>query len=272
LQDENIERALGMRSITMGAPPAGVTAYSALALLNENSTLQLDPIAADFRLVLNEVSWDTMECMRNWPPDKTMLISGPEDQLEVYEWSAQKMPDAYIVRAPRGGALPRTQAAELQLIDDIWAASGGRLPLEWLVESKRSGQAQPLPPNIGDEQLHRAELENITMAMTLTSVPVAEYDDDMKHVQSHRAFMTPLQALADQGAPTAIMQIQAFTQHLQEHEQAAASKKGVTPGGPDVTAGPGLPPQNMPVPPEQGGGVGATPSIPSINTPPIAGP
>lgn len=265
LQEENIERALGMRAITQGAPPAGITAYSALALLNENATLQLDPVAAEFRLVLNEVSWDTMEAMRNWPPGKTMLIAGPEDQLEAFEWEGRQIPEAYIVRQPRGGALPRTQAAELQLIDDIWAASGGKLPLEWLVESKRAGQAQPLPPSLGDEQLHRAELENITMAMTFESVPVAEYDDDIKHVQAHRAFMTPLQAMADQGDPSAMLQIQAFNTHLQEHEESSAKKNGVAPQGPDQVGSP-LPPQMQPTGAQE---IGATPPIPGIGTPPI---
>jgi len=120
LQDENAERALGMGRTSLGQAPTGVSAYSAMALLTENDALKLDPIAQGFRLQMVELSWDTMEAMRNWPSDKKMLIAGPDNQLRAVVWSQNEVPMEYLVKQPRGGSLPRSQAAELQKVNDIW--------------------------------------------------------------------------------------------------------------------------------------------------------
>src|SRR5207244_1440455 len=137
--------AIIMSSITIGQPPQGVSAYSAMALLSENDSLKLDPIAQDLRLGFIELSWDTMESMRNWPKEKQMEISGPDGSLRAFLFSSNTIPERYIVNAPRQGALPRSQAAELQKINDIWnaaAAIGQPLPLDWYVVSLDAGKAQ----------------------------------------------------------------------------------------------------------------------------------
>ena len=244
LQQELLENALGLRPVTMGAPPQGVTAYSALALMTENDSLKLDPIAQDFRLGMVEVSWDCMEAMRNWPKGKKLLIAGPESTLEEFIWDSNMIPYRYLVRPPRGGALPRTQAAELQKINDLWNASGGlngRLGFEWYAESMEQGKAQEIPPSLSDSQLHRAELENIVIVSTGQPTPVAEYDDDAKHVEVHRSFQTNLQTAADMGDENAMTLVQAFEAHIQEHEQNATNKRGV-----------GSMPQDVTTPPQQG--------------------
>lgn len=263
LQKENVAEALGLSPVSFGQPPQGVTAYSALALLNENNALQFDPASQDFRMEMVEVCWDTMEAMRNWPPNKQVLIAGPANTLQSFQFNSNMIPPEYLVRPPRGGSLPRSQAAELQKIMDIWAASAGRLPLEWLVDSLNAGKAQDLPPSLGDAHAHKAELENIAMLSSLSSPPVAEYDDDVKHVEIHRAFQVPLQTQADQGDEKAMLQVQVLQQHIEEHEASAkleASNVGLPP-----TTGAGLPPQNLPTP---GVSPGAQ-ATPPLNIPPI---
>lgn len=266
LQEENVQAALGITSVSLGQAPPGVTAYSALALLNENNAMQLDPIAQELRLEMVELSWDTMEAMRNWPIDKQMLIAGPEGDLQVFLFNSNQIPNRYVVRPPRGGALPRSQAAELQKINDIWQASGGRLPLQWYVDSLDAGSPQDIPPSPGDEQLHKAELENIAMATSLAPAPVSEADDDAKHAESHRAFQTKIRILADLGDAKAMAQVEVFETHLKEHEMSAANKASNVSAPPDMGMPPGmgtrLPPQNLPQ-----GGQTAVPSVQSPQVP-----
>lgn len=262
MQEENAEQAMGLRSITLGQPPQGVSAYSAMALLTENDALKLDAVAQAFNQEFKELCWDTVESMRNWPMDKEIMMAGPEDRLQAMVFSGSDIPEKYLVRMPRVGSLPRSQAAELQKITDLWTASGGKLPFEWYYNSLNAGKAQPLPPNLGDVQLHKAELENILLVQTGADIPPSDTDDHVKHVEVHRAFQTPMKTLATMGDEVAVKQHDALERHIQAHLEVA--QKAATMGAP--TAGPGLPPQNMPQP----GGLPDVPSpapAPTIPTP-----
>lgn len=225
LQVESVERALGIRGVSMGQAPQGVAAYSAMALLSENDALKLDPIAQDFAVVMDELCWDTMEQMRNWPADKKMEILGPDGRLETFLFNAANIPERYIVKRPHGGALPRSQAAEIQKINDIWTASQGRLPLTWYVDSLNAGKPMNIPPSIGDSDAHKAELENVIIQNTMQAPPVAPYDDDLKHVEIHRTAQMEAQSRLDLGDFSAQPEVDAFEQHIQEHEASAAANQ-----------------------------------------------
>ncbi len=263
LQEENAERALGMRSITLGQPPAGVTAYSAMALLNENNSLQLDPISQEFRLSVIELAWDTMEAMRNWPPNKNIMLAGPEGTLQSFLFNSNQIPNRYLVHPPRGGALPRSQAAELQKVNDIWQASKGTptaLPLSWYIESLNQGKAQDLPPSLGDQQAHKAELENIAMVGSMQPAPVADYDDHAKHVEICRAFQVPIKAMADLGDEDAADKVQVLESHIREHLSAASAGAGGQTQPVDTI---GMPQQGI-RPPVQPGGLPNVPEAPAL--------
>jgi len=261
LQVEAAERALGIRGVTMGQAPQGVSAYSAMALLTENDSLKLDPVSQQLRIGLMDVSWDTMEAMRNWPADKTILIAGPNDNLQQFFYQANQVPYRYLVKQPRGGSMPRTQASEIQKINDIWLAAKGQLPLSWYVESLNAGKPQELPPSAADADAHKAELENILMAETLQVPPVAPYDNDEKHVETHTAQQIQYQVMADQGDEHAQMVVEVIEAHKKEHEANAASKKQSAPMQPQ--AGPD---QQVfsPAPPQPGGAN----VVPAPGTPP----
>jgi len=266
LQEENAERALGMRPISLGAPPPGVSAYSAMALLSENDAMKLDPIAQETRLEFVELCFDTMEAMRNWKPDKQIMIAGPEGQLQAHLFNANVIPPKYMVRPPRGGALPRSQAAELQKINDIWQASRNTptpLSLEWYIESLNSGKAQDLPPSLGDQQAHKAELENIAMVSSLVPAPVAEYDDDPRHVEIHRAFQVPLRALADLGDESAAQKVEVLETHIREHLGSAEAEAGNIRPPEEMMPTTGNPQQGF-RPPANTEGIPDAPSLPSI--------
>lgn len=248
LQVESAERALGIRGVSMGQAPQGVSAYSAMALLSENDSLKLDPIGQDFGLVMDELCWDTMEQMRNWPHEKRMDILGPHGKLESFLFKSADIPERYLVKRPHGGSLPRSQAAEIQKINDIWAASAGKLPLTWYVDSLNAGKPMDIPPSIGDSDSHKAELENIIILRTGQAPPVAPYDDDAKHVEIHRPAQMEAQARLDAGDLSAQAEVDAFESHILEHEQSAAQNQV-----PALTPPPAMPAAPGPEVPSPGG-------------------
>lgn len=255
MQVESAERALGIRGVSMGSAPQGVAAYSAMALLTENDALKLDPVAQDFGATMEELCWDTLEQMRNWPKNKRMDILGPTGHLETFFFDSNKVPERYLVKRPAGGALPRSQAAEIQKINDIWGASQGRLPLTWYIDSLNAGKPLDIPPSLADSDLHKAELENVLILNTGQAPPVAPYDDDARHVEAHREAQMQAQAQLDAGDESMQAIVDAFEQHVLEHEasaranQAPAAPVAMMP--PPASPGQGLPqPGGAPIAPD----------------------
>lgn len=233
MQVEAAERALGIRGVSMGTAPPGVSAYSAMALLTENDSLKLDIVGRDFGQSMDQLCWDTMELMRYWEDDKRMMILGPHGRLEEFLFQSSKIPPQYLVRRAEGGSLPRSQAAEIQKINDIWGASAGQLPLSWYIDSLNAGKPQPIPPSLQDTDKHKAHLENTIILSTGMAPPVAPYDDDAVHVEIHRAEQMESQARYDAGDLDALDEVDAFEAHIQEHEQSAIQN------GPALSAGGG---------------------------------
>ncbi len=251
LQDANIEKALGIRGVSLGENPSGVDTYSQLVLLRENDADKIDPIAAEIKLGIAELTYDSIEAMRNWPPDKMLMIAGEDDTLEVFTFGNVKLPAEYMVKPAKGGTQLRSQGAELQKITDIWnAAMAVRqpLPLSWYVESLEAGKAQEIPDTMGDEQRHKAALENLALAAG-QDVPVAEYDDHAVHAEEHTEEQLEWQQLAVQGHPNAEAIVQAFQRHKESHLEQAQANAATAPPPPQ----PGLP--AAPVAPNPGGAV-----------------
>jgi hypothetical protein len=263
LQDENIEKAVGLHQVSMGSAPPGVFPYSYIALLAEQDAQKLGPIADDLRLNTADLSRDTLEAMRQWGPQKEMLVADPDDpesRLRATVFNAARIPVGYKVTPAKKGALPRSQGAELQKINDLWTAAvtikvADRKWLQWYDESLDAGKAQDLPLDPTSEQQHKAALENIVMERAGQPVPVADYDDPQVHVPEHRQAESMLEQSVMEGDQTAMGPLQAVRQHVLMHEQQASQnaltvgqgpQPGMPPGGPQ---GPPGAPQGGPPPP-----------------------
>jgi hypothetical protein len=181
-----------------------------------------------------------------------------------------------MVKPAKGGTLPRSQAAEIQKIADLWnaaAVSGavGRNPAAWLRWYKQSldaGKAQDLPEmDLSDEQRHKAALENVVMVRTGQVLPVAPFDDAVVHDEEHREIelrLSEAAALGDEHAVQVLPIIQQHRElHVQQAQQNAAQNAPLQqqqqgqpqqPGEPGAGPGGAVPPQFMnqaqaPIPP-----------------------
>jgi hypothetical protein len=274
LQDENVEKALGVRGISLGSPPQGVSAYSAMALLNENDSLKLDPISQSLRLEMVEVCWDTMESMRNWPRAKKILVAGSEDKLKEYLFESSKIPYSYLVTQQKGGSLPRTQASELQKVNDIWNASlatKAPLPLNWYVDSLEAGKPLPVPEDQADQDEHLAELENFMMISTGENPPVTKWQNHTIHVKAHTADLEKFMLAAAEGDTASEVIAEVLQRHIADHEaaeEAVAASQAVP--GPTQAMAPGNPPLTSPQTDQAPPGAPQAPSAPTA-PPPLAG-
>jgi hypothetical protein len=206
--DEDIQKALGINEIGLGNAPAGVSAYSAMALISENDAQKLNPIAQRFKLAVADLGRDTFEAMRNWPDGKQMLIAGDDDTLDAVTFERAMLPASFYVRPAKGGTLPRSQASEIQKIADLWnaatvagvVAQAPQAWIEWYKTSLDEGTSDELPRmDQTNEQRHKAALENIVMHREGQPVPVAPYDDPAVHIPEHDDMLMNLQMAVEEG-------------------------------------------------------------------------
>jgi hypothetical protein len=233
---DDAEHASGVRSPALGENPTNVNTYSQLALLREADQVKREPTLNDRKASIRQLVEDSVYDIRlYWGHDKQIMLAGDDDQVQAYEFNATKIPPFFIVRPAKGTAKPRSQAAELKKIEDIWTASLNAqqpLPVEWLKSSLEAGQALDLPDKPADDQLEKAQRENHRLLQGEQLEP-AYYDPPEVHIPIHRG----AQIQADQSGDVAATQ--RIEEHIKLHEQMAQQNSqqitqtiGSVPGAP----------------------------------------
>jgi hypothetical protein len=262
---EDIEHATGIRGPRLGENPGNVNTYSQLALLSENERTKRQPILRSRQRSIQRLVEDSIYDMRTyWGPNKQILLAGDDDQAQAEIFNAAKIPTFFVVKVATGASKPRTQAAELKLVEDVWAASiaaAQPIPLSWLKGSLEAGQALELPTGQTDPHIQKAEIENHLMRQGFggagVDVPVDYFDPPLVHIPSHRNAQIQAQLSGDQ------MTFERQERHIQLHLQAAqanaAQVAALQPAPPQLPGGPpGQPAPPSPGPPPPGGPPGPT--------------
>ena len=239
----DLEKALGMRDISLGAHPQGVSAYAALALMGENDQTKMDPIVQGFKLSVRRIVENTLwDVRRYWPPDKQIALAGNDGLLDAVTFNASKLPDFFQVEIAKGASKPRSQGAQIQMIYDLFqqgAATGQPLTIDWLYESLQAGKPQPLPDEPMNVHRKKAEVENQEM-MAGQQIGVAYYDPPEVHIPIHRDQQVQAELTGN------LQSAQLIEAHIRMHLQAQAmvaqeQAQAASPTGP-LPPGPGQPP------------------------------
>jgi hypothetical protein len=190
----DLEHATGIRGPRLGENPTNVTTYAQLALLNENDQVKRQTILRQHKQSIAELVEASVYDIRTyWGKNRTISFVGDEERASAFTFDSQRVPAFFIVKVAKGAAKPRSQAAELKKIEDIWAAAltAGATVLnphdwvDWLKESLEQGQALDLPEGGTDKDVDKAQLENALM-IAGRDLPVQYYDPAEVHIPVHR--------------------------------------------------------------------------------------
>jgi hypothetical protein len=247
---EDMQRAIGMRNVSLGENPSGVGNYSQLAALQEQDGRKLDPIVSGSKMTTAELVEDVVPIMReHWPTDRIIALAGSEGNLSADQFNASKIPTFFQVSVSRGAVQPRSQAAKLKMVDDIATFSinsGHPLPPSWLKESYEAGEPQPLPEESRHDQLDKALLENEVLSAGQVP-PVAYYDDHPAHILVVRSLQSRADSTGDKEL-SARCEKHALA-HLAQAEANAQHQSSGAPGMPPSVGAPAQTPgspQNKP--------------------------
>lgn len=223
---EDLQHASGINGPRRGENPANISTYSQLALINELDTAKREPIYLERKRGIASLLEDTVYDIRTyWGPDRQIALAGEDDQLEAAVFDATRIPPFFIVEIGKGQAKPRSQAAELQKVTDIWnaaLASGATQAspgayLRWFKDSIAAGEALELPAEGSEDPAEKADYENHYMSEGVP-MPIAYYDIHAAHLPRHRR-------LQDQAMFEGNQQLwQLVEQHCQLHMAAAAAQ------------------------------------------------
>ena len=232
--DADMEKVMGFRDLVNSESMRGVTAYAAFALQAEQEDRRVGPILSHIRSGIVELSRFTTEAMRMyWPIDKQVILAGPDNVVDAYYFDASKIPAAAYFSYGKGQSGPRSPAAEIQKIFDIYdrsVASGQPLGMKWLMSSVDAFKAMPFPQGEADLQREKAELENLLAANGQPPM-VSPLDDHLAHLPEHRVAWQQ----ASLNGREDVAQI--LVQHILMHEQQMQSQQQLVTRVPGMQGG-----------------------------------
>ena len=244
---EDLVHASGINGPRRGENPQNVSTYSQLSLINELDTTKREQIYLERRRAIGRLVEDSVYDIRTyWGPQKQIALAGDDDRLEPFFFNATRIPPFFIVKIGKGSAKPRSQAAELQKITDVWtAALNAQAAMQnpgawvrWYKESLDAGVALELPSEAVEDPGEKAEYENHFLLQGVP-MPIAYYDVHQAHLVRHRLIQD--QAMFAQDMQT----WQLVEQHCQLHmnamqtqaEQQMLQQAAMLPGPPGGPAG-----------------------------------
>lgn len=248
---QDAQHASTLSSLKLGENPTAVTTYSQLALLYEQEAAKRSTIRVDHQKQVATLAELSMEDVRRyWRDGKQLLIAGEQNKLQAATYEKSMVPELYVVRPAPGSPRPRAQAAQIQLITDLWnaALASGAATLDpqrwmdWLAQSYDAGAPLPLPEPPTDSDQDKADLENRAIQDGATP-PVAYYDRIDIHLPLHRAEQNEAILLGD------LERWQRGEDHVQQHQAVAAANaaqiaaQAPPPAPADQAAKPGQPQQ-----------------------------
>lgn len=222
-QIDNLGHASTIAPIRLGESPPGVDTYAQLALINDNESSKRAVIIRDHRRQLATLTELGVHDIKTyWPAQKQILIAGENDEIDQAMFAKATIPTFYMAKVAVGAPEPRSQGAQLKMIDAIWAAAvqawvavqNGPEWVSWYCESIRAGEPLDLPGAKADTQKDLAYLENELMAAG-EQPQVMDYDNLTVHLPVHREAEDQARAQGD------LLTLARIIRHIDEHQAVA---------------------------------------------------
>ncbi|MEK6650404.1 MAG: hypothetical protein AABY75_05470 [Bacteroidota bacterium] len=283
-QDQNdINEISGMREVSRGNAPAGVTSGVALRMLEEKDDTRFGLIVARFEQGLAELGSYMLKIVKaNYIEPRLVKLRGDGGYVDAQDFVGADLRESVDVGVEAGSGLPTSKIARQAFVMDLWDKSilpRDNLKLVWKLMDL--GNVQGLyDEELADVQL--ADEENRRMKRGMQQPVLLCYDHDI-HIARHEleqkkggyANLDPMvqQMLVQHIAQHRQMKLQKAIRDMQEQQQLQQAQQQMMgpPEQPQSNSQP--PPENnnggaAGLPPIFRGGAGAGAPVPSGGTPP----
>jgi hypothetical protein len=242
-QQDRIESSLqeisGQHEVSSAQVPAGVTAASAINLLQEADDTRLGPAVYDMEEALGVAGQKLLELVaKYWTTERTIMIGGEDSAWDAMIFKGAALRENTHVEVQEGSMFPKSKASKQAAIQNVLslALQYSQQPLNPrdLRKVLRDYEAGALEGLFGDMTQTESQInrENGQMAQG-AQIPVNSFDDQTAHLEGHKEFQRSpsYQAL---GEPIKVQ----VEKHVAEHREMVLRQLGPTGG----SGQPGAPP------------------------------
>ena len=222
LNDQSIQEISGQHEVTSAQVPPGVTAASAINLLQEADDTMIGPDIADHEEELSKLGAKLLTLVERYYTDaRTIAIGGDNAEWQIFDFKGSMLRGNTRVEVQAGSAFPSSKAAkQAQMSETLtFLAQSGNAPhgrqLAQFLEDNNLGAYSKLIEDytVTETQCNR---ENVVMARG-QALPINDYDDDQGHVDNHQDFQ---RGSRYQQLPPEIQRI--FGLHVAAHRERLA--------------------------------------------------
>lgn len=262
--ENDIERILssimeisGQHEVTSGNVPAGVTAASAISLLQEADDTRLGPDVADLEEALTHAGRRILYFIRNfYTEERHIAISGEYGIWDVMAFKGAMTNGCEDIEVEAGSGMPDSKAgkqAAIQQIANLFAQNGQPVsPRDWrrMLTNFQVGGLEAFFGDVErDEQQVMEENRVISQLQKPVDVPINSFDNDEAHIEFHSDYQKTSQYQQLNPGAKASME-----NHVNSHRmRLAAAQMPMSQPGTDPNAPSGPPAPTGPEPGPEGG-------------------
>jgi hypothetical protein len=223
--EASMQEISGQHEVSSAQVPAGVTAASAINLLQEADDTRLGPAITDMERQLAELGRKILRLVARFYDDqRTIALASENDGWMVVDFRGQMLRDHTHVEVQAGSTMPRSLAAKQAFMESMlttFLQNGVPLKDKNLAKYFRDlqiGGAEHLVDEFSrnEEQIQR-ENRQLTLGQML---PVNDWDDDEAHIEGHTDFQKQLRF---ERLPPPLRML--FAQHVQAHRDRLADQQ-----------------------------------------------
>jgi hypothetical protein len=195
---ERIEKSIteisGIHDISNGSVPTGVTAASAINLLQEADNTRLGPEVQLMEETLATAGEYILKVLAKFAPDeRTIRISGEDGKWDIAKWKAKTLSNIMGVEVQAGSGMPTSKAARQAAMQELLA-----LALQYGVPLNQRSMRQFFKDyEMGGLEKLFSDIENDETQITRENrkmyngemFPPNEFDNDELHIEGHQEEM-----------------------------------------------------------------------------------
>jgi hypothetical protein len=223
--EESIQEISGQHDVSSAQVPPGVTAASAINLLQEADDTRLGPGITDYEIQLGKVGQKILKLISNYYTDaRTVRIAGENGAWEIFDFRGSMLNGNTHVRVQAGSAFPQSRAAKQAAMQELltfFVQSGnppkGRELAQFLQDWEVGGADRLISQYTKNETQINGENVKLIQGIPL---PINEYDDDQDHVDGHQDYQ---KGARYQSLPPQIQHV--FQQHVDAHKNKIAQQQ-----------------------------------------------
>lgn len=230
--NQSIQEISGQHEVSAGQVPPGVTAASAINLLQEQDDTRLGPDISEMENTLGEAGRKILKLVAQFYSDeRTIRIGGDDGYWDIFSFRGAQLKDATHVSVQAGSAIPLSKAAKqanMEHILTLFIQNGVPLSQRQLARFLKDmdvGGYERLVEQYSEDET-QINGENRRMALG-QALPINTYDNDEAHIDGHESFQKSAryQQLDPKIMQLVEMHVQAHRDRQQAQQQQAQQQQ-----------------------------------------------